>query len=271
MNSLTVEIRSLRNTVIPAMVFPSEKKTGLVMLAHSFKSDYEENGRFTRVAEELSKAGISTIMMDFPGNGRSKEPLMNLSLDSCLDDMESCLDYMLDNYDIDRERMGMLGYSLGGRVISLFTKRHPDFRSLVYWAGCNQPFTENDSFLQQKFSDLKGQCDEKGYCDFWDVYEEKSEKLSGEFIDNMLEYDPLKALGDFEGNALVIQGDQDSTIDVSNGKWTYDALSRATRRQLLMLEGADHLFGLYDGREQDSDFIVKASSDFLIETLSKEK
>ncbi len=72
---------------------------------------------------------------------------------------------------------------------------------------------------------------------------------------------------DFKGEALIFQGDRDITIEVENGQLIYDALEATDRKRLVMMHGADHGFGLWDGRKEDNEKLLKRSIDFLLNGL----
>lgn len=260
---MEIKVRSKRDTGIPVSIFESDHGNGLLLMAHSFKSDRSENKRFDEVAENLRRYGYHTVSFDFPGNGESEEDFLNYSLRNCLDDMESVYEYMKNHYSLDRKKLALLGYSMGGRLISLFYGRHPEFNELVFWAACNQDYGLEDRFLEQDLSELKKQCDEKGYCDFYDIFEESYSKMSAQFVYDMISLDALSPLDDFKGRALIVQGKKDTTIDIDNAQMIYDHLSKANERSLLMIPGADHGFGLWDDRPQDSEVLVSETVSFL--------
>ncbi len=258
-----VIIESRRNTRIPATVFETQGSGGLLIMAHSFKSERSEDGRFFDLAEILAQSGWYCIMMDFAGCGESDEQLLSFSLSSACDDLEACYGYMLEHYPIDESRLALLGYSLGGRIISLFYSRHPEFSSLIFWAACNRSYSIGEQFLQQSFSVLLEQCDENGFCRFHDIYKDQHDLLSAEFIHELLELDVLKPLEAFRGRALIIQGERDQTIEPENARLIYDHLREAGERKLHWMPLSDHGFGIFDGRKQDSAEIVSITAGFL--------
>ena len=256
-------IRSSRGKPLSVSVCDPDGEGPLAILVHGFKSDRSEDGRYDELAVRLAQKGCHVIMMDLPGCGQSEETLMDFTISNCLDDVESCLNYILEKYPIRKDRFFLVGYSLGGRIISLFLNRHPEVSALVFWAGCNQPFTENDQFLQQDIGMLRKQGRERGYYDFYDIFTGQTDQFPVKFIDEMIELDALAPLRQFSGRALVIQGDRDTTIDQDNARMIYDSLTNARERKLEIIEGADHLFGLYDGRKQDSETVISLTAEFL--------
>ena len=254
-------IASERNSLIPVSIFSAGRKGPLVLLAHSFKSDRSEDGRYDEIGGKLSENGINVISCDFAGCGQSEERLTELTIENCLADLEACYRYMLETCDIDPSRLGIVGYSLGGRIASLFVAEHPEFHNIVFWASCNERYSLNDRFLQQ---DLKSLMAQGTYCQFTDVFTGSLDVMSTRFFRELIEYDALRALEHFRGNALIIQGERDVTIDKNNALWIYDALKECENIRLVRMEKADHGFGIFDGRKQDSEKAVKLTADFLI-------
>ncbi len=260
---IDIHIKSKRGTRIPVSIAACSQKSGLLMLAHSFKSDRFENGRFMEVMERLSKKGYHSIAMDFPGSPFSEETYSSYSLSNCLDDMDTCFEYMCNRYDIDENRMWLLGYSMGGRLISLFCERHPEFNGLIFWAACNRPFTVSDRFLEQNLSVLQKQAEEDGSVEFYDIFEKNIEVFPGRFVDDLLNLDALDPLEEFKGRALIVQGDHDTTIEDCNASLIYEHLNNAREREIFIIEGADHGFGIWDGREEDSRKLLDKTISFI--------
>lgn len=267
MKKLDLFIPSERDTQIPVSITEAEGKGGLLILVHGFKAERNENGRFSDVAEFASEHGLYSIRMDLPGNGESKEPFENYSLESSLQDVENCYRYMKDHYEIDEDLLFLLGYSMGGRIISLFRERHPEFKHLIFWAGCNRKYTAEDRFLEQDLGKLKEEGDRQGICTFYDIFTGEMNRMSPQFVHDLLEKDALNCLKDFPGKALILQGDRDQTIEVENGQWIYDSLFSAQERRLVMIHGADHGFGLWDGRTEDNEKLLKITNGFIEECI----
>ncbi len=257
-------IDSFRNTRIPALVFEPEQCQGLLLFAHSFRSEKEEDGRFISVGEQLAKKGWLSIAPDFPGNGESEEPFSSYSLRSCLNDLESCYAYAHSRYGLKQKKLALLGYSMGGRIVAMFLKRHPECEAVIFWAAANRNYKEGDLFLKQDLARLKDEAEKDGNCAFYDIYQKETITIGKDLIEDLLESDALTPLKDFAGRALIIQGEKDTTIDIENAAMIYDHLSCAEERELIYLPEADHGFGLWDGRYEDSLALVKETTDFLL-------
>lgn len=260
-----VFIESRRDTRIPALVFEPDRCQGLILLAHSYRSEKEEDGRFTAVGEQMKKKGWLCIAPDFPGNGESEEPFSRYSLRTSLDDLESCYVYACSNYDFDRKRLVLLGYSMGGRIIAMFLEKHPECEALVFWAAANEDYKEGDLFLEQDLAKLRDSADEDGCIGFYDIFMQETVTVGRDLIDDLLESDALTPLEHFRGRALIIQGEKDTTINPGDAKLIYDHLFEAKERRLLYFSDADHGFGLWDDRKEDNLRLIEETVNFLSE------
>src|SRR5690606_12672129 len=50
------------------------------------------------------------------GSGDSKEPFTEGYLTNMISDSNASLGYILENYAVDKDRLGIFGYSMGGRI-----------------------------------------------------------------------------------------------------------------------------------------------------------
>ena len=257
-----IYLKSDRGTEIHTYINSADQKSGLLVFAHSFKGEANEDGRFEKLAKLLESIYVSSIRMEFPGSINSLEDDSTYSLSNCLADMEVCASYMLDNYDIDTEHLALLGYSMGGRLVSLFNMKHPEFKTMVLWAPCCKIFELSDSFLEQPLVSLKKQADEKGYIDFYDIYNDKNTVFPKEFVADLLD-GRIEEFIKFNGNILIIHGDKDTTVPLEESKKLYDSLQNCEDKKLKIIKGADHGFGLWDQRIEDSEELIMSSFGYL--------
>ncbi|MGN7950352.1 alpha/beta hydrolase family protein [Microbacterium sp. 22215] len=110
--------------------------------------------------EDLSRRGISTLMVDHPGTG---EALRLRGLTAIVEAERwgaACVDYLLSRGDVDEDRIGIVGWSLGGYYaprIAAFEKR---FALCACW-GANYNWGE----LQRRRAEREG---ENPVPHYWD-------------------------------------------------------------------------------------------------------
>lgn len=92
---------------------------------------------YVRLAEKLSKQGIATLRIDMRGCGDSEGSFKDVTLKSQVDDLLMGLDYLSQHHQICKERIGLLGRSMGGAVAVLVAeqmlKKKMPLSSIVLW------------------------------------------------------------------------------------------------------------------------------------------
>ena len=265
-----ITIKSKRDTDIPVTIVESGKENApLVLFVHGFKADRHEGGRFSEVARNLAQVGVNSIRMGFPGCDESKEDFINYTLNNCLDDIESSYKYMLDNYSIDTSHLGMVGYSMGGRLTSIFVKSHSEFKTIGLWAGAvYKDFGgDNNSFIGAELNPMKKQANELGYAEFLNSFDNTYIKINKELIDEMESYNPLDGLNGFDGNAIVCHGNNDDTVSLDTAYIAMDNLINVKNKKLVVVDGANHGFGLWDNHMEQSKELVDETTKFFKEYL----
>lgn len=102
-------------------------KNPIVILCHGFSGDHNEWGRFTRLAEELTKNNIDVLLFDFTGSGKNvREPIL---LSKWQQDLKIVYDWVKNQ---GYTAIGCLGLSLGG--LTLLTTPLESLKVIVFWA-----------------------------------------------------------------------------------------------------------------------------------------
>ena len=122
--------------VVPVSDEP--RKFPIVIMAHGHGGSREEAGGFRLVAESLAKRGVASIRIDFPGCGDSSESFTNNNLSNMLLDLQSARGFARSRTDVDNERAGLLGYSMGGRLVALLSEIDPSYKAMVTWAPASK-------------------------------------------------------------------------------------------------------------------------------------
>lgn len=269
-----VEIPSTRNTNIKAtLVVPSEEPEQgypLVVFAHGFQGNREESGAFTETAEGLAKQGIASIRIDFPGCGESEEDFLAYTLDHMQEDVTSALDYTKKQIKVNEERVGLLGYSMGGRVASLYldeTKIH----TAVLWAPAASNGLDSLQNLgsEEEMLNLIEDSKESGIAtiQIWN----NDVKVAHDFLKQSSEVKPLDSLGRYTGNLLVITGGSDTTVVKSISDQAIAAAVNTNITTHLDVPRATHALGAgeYGNDPAAKKAVVDASIHFFVDWLNQ--
>ncbi len=108
----------------------------VVLTCHGFAGTKVGRYRlYVRLAEALAKQGIATLRLDFRGCGDSEGSFSDTTLEGQVADAMCGLEFLTKHPNIDPNRIGVLGRSLGGPVSVLATRRFAQAKSLVLWAA----------------------------------------------------------------------------------------------------------------------------------------
>lgn len=240
-----------------------------VVMNHGHGGGRQEGGGFERLAKALAKSGIMTIRMDFPGTGDSKAPFSDGSLTNMISDSNASLAYLLKNYPADPNRLGILGYSMGGRLALtiaatpdnpykavglLAPSAAPGKSLLLYFAGGSE--TE----FERLYAEAKGP---KGYADYTTQYGQK-QQLGLAWFDEMLASHPLDSISAYKGPMLVVHGDKDTTILAAE---TDSVIAAYPKASFVLVPDADHGYGFYSDQPAVSALVESSFADFFSKNL----
>lgn len=239
------------------------KEVPLVILAHGFMGSRDEAGGFTEVSEKLAENGIASIRIDFPGCNESEEPTTAYSMKNNTDDVISAIDYMKENYKIDSNKIGMLGYSMGGRITSLVSKE-VKLDTIVLWAPLISKTWEGTlegDLLNNKLEEAKESG--KSTIEFFgnDI------SISLDLLEDLNDDQSLLNISEYKGNALLITGGKDDIVLPSVTDNVAKNLGNANHFETLKLDDVGHGMGIYEEDREAQNTLVKSSTDFFVEYL----
>jgi len=240
-----------------------------VVMNHGHGGGRQEGGGFGKLAKALADAGIMTIRMDFAGTGDSKESFAEGSLSNMISDSNASLAYLLKNFPADKDKLGILGYSMGGRLALtiaqsadnpykavglLAPSANPGKGLLLFFAGGSE--AEYERLYAEASSD-------KGYADYTTMYGQQ-QKLGKAWFDEMLASSPLEGISAYKGPMLVVHGDKDTVItpaEIAAVQAAYPAASVVT------VPEADHGYGFYSDQPAVTKLVEGSFATFFGENL----
>lgn len=239
-----------------------------VVMNHGHGGGRQEGGGFARLAKALADAGILTIRMDFPGNGDSKESFTEGYLSNMISDSNASLAYMLENYPVDAGKLGILGYSMGGRI-ALTIAGSPDnpYKAvglLAPSANWGEELLQGFFGGPEEYARLYAEAStDKGYADYTTQYGQE-QKLSKTWFDELIASKPLDAIGAYKGPMLVVHGDKDVVVPAAVNEAVVAAYPKAS---IVLVPEADHGYGFYSGQPDVSALVESSFADFFAENL----
>ena len=228
-----------------------------VMLLHGFTGNrVEANFLFVRIARRLCKAGMAVLRFDFAGSGESDGEFGEMTTSREIADAEAALDYLAGLEIIDAGRIGVTGLSLGGCVAAMLSgRRRADVKALALLAAVGDgPDTARR--LEKWRLELVAAPAEG--IDIGGLY------LSPDFQPDLASLDPATSAGSFPGPVLVIHGDADETVPLTDAHAYRDARAGSDHpTRVEIIEGGTHVFESVAHRE----IICRLLTDFFGEML----
>lgn len=241
----------------------------LVVMVHGHGGTRHENGAFEDVAKRLAENGIASVRMDFPGCGDSTEPFTENNIGNMLADVLASRDFAIGQPGIDKQRVALFGFSLGGRLVLLLGDRNDEFKAIATWtpAASNGAGSMID-FLggEVAYANYRKRADDDGFVSFTTQWGQ-DQQLGRQWFKDMENSRPLEAIAEFRGPILVLYGDRDDVVlpEVSEAVIAAAVNSREVVRHVV--EGADHGLGIFSGEDALTENAISTTVRFLSERL----
>jgi dipeptidyl aminopeptidase/acylaminoacyl peptidase len=235
-----------------------------VVMNHGHGGGRQEGGGFERLADALAEAGIATIRMDFAGVGDSKAPWTDQSLSTMISDSNASLAYLLSNYPVDPDRLGILGYSMGGRVaLTIAQSTDNPYKAVGLLAPSANPGKDlmlvlagSEAEYERLYAEAKS---EKGYADYTTQYGQE-QQLSLQWFEELLASVPLQSMSALKGPMLIVHGDKDVIIPPAQNEAVKAAYPTA---EIVLVPEADHGYGFYSDQPEVSASVEGTFADFF--------
>jgi alpha-beta hydrolase superfamily lysophospholipase len=111
---------------LAASYFPSQNRATIILL-HGYKAN---RSTMLPIAIMLIRHGYGVIIPDFRGHGESEGQLITFGHDE-VRDVEAAFQYLLTRSEVDPERIGLLGNSMGSATALLYAAENPAIKAVV--------------------------------------------------------------------------------------------------------------------------------------------
>jgi pimeloyl-ACP methyl ester carboxylesterase len=218
----------------------------LVIFCHGFKG-FKDWGPFNFIANQFCENGLSFLKFNFSHNGVSSNDLLNFSdlevfgqnnFSKELYDLEKVIDWAITSFgnDFDINNIFLLGHSRGGGISLLHASKDSRIKKLVSWASV---------------CDYKSRFD-IDKIDLWKqrgvvyVFNSRTNQQMPlyyqfylDFINNEEKLNIRNAAQKLKIPCLIVHGDQDTTVDLNEGKQLHKWLVNSA---MLEIKNSDHVF-----------------------------
>lgn len=231
----------------------------LIVINHGFAGSRNEGGGFTRLAEIMAKKGLASIRMDFAGCGDSKAEFLEFNNTNNLSDSEACLNWALENMPVDKENVGVLGYSNGGRLAIIRTaQENSPYKAMGLLAPAAFPATPER--LAEDEKNLE-EAKKNGFVSM-EWFGNELHIGAKMYEDQIADY---KYIDDAKNvcPTMVVYGGADTIVLPEISKAIAEKIGAAT----VEIPDADHGYGFYGGDETITELVANSFADFFATNL----
>jgi dienelactone hydrolase len=262
----TVEFKVDGQKVVGTLALPDGVATPpVVLLLHGFTGSRDEleipavkEGIFRRAARMWAAQGLASLRIDFRGNGDSEGTFADMTLDGQVKDALAALDLLAADSEVDRDRIALVGWSMGGAVGAIVAGRTGHkLTSVSLWApGTNMPATIalllGPDVLRQGLASGGKPVTAKLP---WGA----EVSLKTAFFQSLYAIDPVAELARYKGPLLVAVGTKDDVVfpQPAAGQVLLDYHDGPEE---LWVRPMDHAFNAFEGTTTVDELIAKTGS-----------
>jgi uncharacterized protein len=213
---------------------PSGKFPCVVMFHGFTGTKAEAHFLFTKTARKLAENGIAAFRFDFMGSGDSEGRFEDMSVGTEISDARAAIGFIRKHRNINKEKTGILGLSMGGFVAAYTCGTVPGIKSTVLWSAVAAYRRTFEKLLGKEFTakDLPKSRDFGGCV------------VTRKFYAAAMDYDGLnlESVNKYKGPLLIVHSDNDEAV-VPESAAIYYQTSNSRVKQLKMIKGGGHTFG----------------------------
>ncbi|MCR5066471.1 MAG: alpha/beta hydrolase [Erysipelotrichaceae bacterium] len=218
--------------------FPDEpyENCPAFLIVHGYMSYKEGDALFQGIlADYLAKRGIASLRIDCTSMGENRNDRRNYTYPNLLADVEAGYRNMLNKPGIDHERLGLIGHSLGGKLVCLSAGLKPFCIVTLNGAVTDKPITSNrnNPMFQNKWVDGE-------YC-IVPCSDGRHELLYKAFEESSEGYSVMETLKDYQGQMVVVVGMADPTLPPQTSLEFFEEY-QGPHKTIIRIEDANHTF-----------------------------
>ncbi|MDP2671166.1 MAG: alpha/beta fold hydrolase [bacterium] len=207
-----------------------------VVICHGFRGDRNQEN-LTEITEETSKKDIVTFRFDFTKvPGESDLPLEDMTITYELEVLDLALDFLRKIPEVNKDKIGLAGHSLGGLVVAWYAAAHPEIKSLTLLSAVyNFLIMWNHRYGEETAKEMQ----EKGFAMIYSTRFKRDLKMKVGFYEDAQKYDIDQVIDTLTCPILVIAGTEDEAVTLDHAQHYLDR-APSLQKELKIIRGADH-------------------------------
>ena len=204
---------------------------------HGFTGHKSETHRlFVTIAKALCSSGFVVLRFDFRGSGDSDGEFDDMTVPGEVSDAEQALTFLANLESVDKDRIGVIGLSMGGRVAAILASRDRRVRFAVLYSAALGPLRER--FLSQTGEDALQKLEAGkaiGVRNGW--------YLKKPFFDTVDGPVPLDVMNRICVPILLVHSDSDQVVPIDDSMKGYETVRDLNEKnEFHVVKGGDHTF-----------------------------
>lgn len=229
------------------------KNPPAIILVHGF-TGFKDNYLFVRFSREMCKAGFAVLRFNFYGTDSSEGEFTDTSIKEDISDIKAAIDFF-EAQPIDKNRIGLVGHSMGG-MVSILTNNER-VRSLVLWAPSVNLYRDLSNVFGK---DIVNEIEKRGNASLPKEEWGYGWKVGKKFWDEIKEIgDVSERIKEVSVPLLIVQGDKDSIVPFSSSEKLYSLANKP--KVLKKINGANHDFVNFEEK------IIETTKAFFLSSL----
>lgn len=197
----------------------------IVVMFHGFTGNKTEHQcHFRNFSRILEKERVSSIRLDFSGNGESDGTFLDFTFDTLLSDAQLIIEYVLKLEWV--KKVNLLGFSMGGAVAAMMAAKYNNkINKLLLWSPARNILSIIKNSYEVNKKDEFGNTLRGSFS------------MSKAMYDSISKYDVMSGLSLYNGKVFIVHGDKDLAVPFEN---SYKYLEVFAHVFLHCVEGSGH-------------------------------